>query len=140
MQCCKTCTDRYGGGRLACIDTRADCLVVATVSYCQNRYDYLGGRASRYDYLGGMQCCKTCTDRYGGGRLGPLGPLPLIPNEPLGRLPLIPNACIDTRADCLVVATVSYCQNRYDYLGGIGSRYHYLGGMQCCKTCTELYG
>merc|ERR1712076_299158 len=116
----------------ACIDTSSDCLVIATATYCQNQYDYRGGFANPYDYMGysGLHghCCRTCTERYGGGRLGHfgplplipnghLGPLPLIPNGHLGPLPLIPNACIDTSSDCLVIATATYCQNQYDYRG-----------------------
>jgi len=73
----------------ACIDTRSDCFTFATASNCQNGYDYRGGLANRYDYRGiyglhglhGLHgCCRTCADRYGGGRLGPFGQLPLIPN------------------------------------------------------------
>merc|ERR1719494_1305489 len=68
----------------ACIDTRPECFTFATASNC----DYRGGLANRYDYRGiyglrglhGLHCCRTCTDRYGGGRLGPFGQLPLIPN------------------------------------------------------------
>jgi len=143
-----------------CIDIRSDCLAIATATYCQNQYDYRGGLAYPYDYTGiaGLrgQCCRTCTERYWGGGLGHLGPLPLIPNGYLGPSPLIPNghlghlgplapnACIDTRPNCLVIATATYCQNRYDYRGGLANPYDYTGyaGLHghCCRTCTERYG
>merc|ERR1712226_446281 len=105
----------------ACIDTRPDCLVYATASYCQKRYDYMG-----------MHCCKTCTERYWGRRLVPLGPgVPLIPKGPLGPgAPLIPNVCKDDARTCAQDA--DKCFNYSEDWTGYMER-------NCKKTCRYCH-